>query len=449
MAWGRRQQAAAAGTQAPAGAAGRPGSSGAPGGGAGTAAAPAPGLPLAAGLAVVFLLALNLRTAVVAVPPLLGPIRHSLGLSASVGGLLTTVPTLCFGVFAVAAPAVGGRVGLEPAVAAGLALMVAGQALRLAPGAAALFAGTLIAGIGAALGNVLLPALVKRDFPRHVGLLTGVYMLALTGGATLAAGAAVPLDHALGGWRPSLAVWAAPAAVGFVAMSALARGRHSRSTTGPRVHIASLRRQPIAWMLTLGMATQAFLYYSLITWLPTVFEQHGISPGEAGWLLALNGVVGLPAALAAPVLAGRLADQRPLVLVSSGLLAVGLLGLVLAPRAAPALWSILLGIGTSIAFALVVTQFGLRSADAAVASGVSAMAQSYGYLLACTGPFLVGYLHDALGSWSAALLLLLAMVVPQCLAGLGASRPGSVIRVVHAPGSGAPGAGVRAGGSAR
>jgi CP family cyanate transporter-like MFS transporter len=383
---------------------------------------------LATALVVVSLIALNLRTAVVGVPPLLGTIERSLGLSSAVAGLLVTVPTLCFGAFAVLAPLAGRRLGLEPALAAGLALLAAGQLLRLAPGTAALFGGTLVAGIGAALGNVLLPAFVKRDFAGHVGLLTGTYTMVLTAGAALAAGIAVPVQHALGGWRPSLALWAAPAALALAAMLALTGHRSTHHLAGHRVAATALYRQPLAWKLTVAMGTQSLVYYSVVTWMPTVFEQHGASPGQAGWLLSLNGIVSIPTSLATPVLAVRLHDQRPLVVLATLLTGAGLLGLAWAPAAQPVLWTVLLGIGTSVFFVLVLTLIGLRSPDAEVASGLSSMAQSYGYLLAATGPFLVGLLHDLLGGWSWPLAVLAGMLALQCAGGLGAARPGVIER---------------------
>jgi CP family cyanate transporter-like MFS transporter len=357
---------------------------------------------------------------------LLDTIQHLLGLSSAVAGLLTAVPALCFGLFATVAPGLGRRVGTERALAAGLTLLAAGSALRLGPGAPVLFAATLLVGIGTALGNVLLPALVKRDFPRRVGLLTGTYTMVLTAGAALAAGLAVPLAHALGGWRPSLAIWAAPAGLALVTTLALGRRRTHTPAPTPHIPLAYLRRQPIAWMLTVFMGTQSLIYYSLVTWMPTIFEQHGASATEAGWLLSLVGLVSIPAALVAPLVAGRLRDPRPLVAAATAFDAVGLIGLVLDPGAHPALWSCLLGVGTAIPFATALTLIGLRSADARVAAGLSSMMQSYGYLLAACGPFLVGLLHDLVGGWSRPLALLVAMLVPQAVAGLGAARPGVI-----------------------
>ncbi len=392
--------------------------------------------PLWAGLVTACVVGANLRTAVVAVPPVLSAIQASLSLSSAVAGLLTTVPLLCFGAFAIVAPLIARRAGLQRTLAAGMVLVAGGSALRMAPGLAALFAGTLLVGMGAALGNVLLPALVKRDHPGRVGLLTGSYSMFLTGGAAIAAGVAVPLSRALGGWRPQLGVWAAPAAVALAVVAVLDRPRGlvglpsppapdpPRGQTG-----AMLRRRAIAWQLTASMGLQSFVYYSAVTWMPTVFESHGSTPAGAGLLLSVAGIVGIPVTLVTPVLAGRGADQRGLAACGGAVTAVGVVGLAFAAGAAPYLWAVLIGSGTSISFALSLTMISLRAGDARVAADLSGMAQSFGYLFAAAGPFLVGLVHDLAGGWVWPVTVMLALIGPQTAAAVGAGRP----QVIAAP----------------
>ena len=159
--------------------------------------------------------ALNLRTAVASVPPLLDELRADVPLSATAAGALTTLPVICMATGASIAPRVARRIGTEAAVAALALTMAAGMLLRLLPGAAALFAGTTVAGLGIALGNVLVPSLIKRDFPeRQVGAMTGGYTMAISASGAVAAALTVPAEEAIGsGWRPALAVWAVPALV--------------------------------------------------------------------------------------------------------------------------------------------------------------------------------------------------------------------------------------------
>ena len=389
-------------------------------------AAVSEGRSLAAGLVAVSLVSVNLRTAVIVVSPLLSRIQTSLRLSSAVAGLLTSVPALCFGAFAVAAPALARRLGLERALASGLALLTGGMAVRGLPGLAPLFLGTLLAGVGAAIGNVLLPALVKRDYPGRIGLMTGSYTMVLTSGVALAAAFAVPLADALGGWRPALAVWAAPALLGLLTFTALEGRRASPSFEEALAVPPELWRQWRPWALTIFMGVQSFTFYGAVAFMPTVFEAHGVSASRAGLLLALNGVVSIPVSLAAPLFAGRVADQRLIAVAATLLTALALAGLAYAPRLAPLACALVLGVGTGTAFSLSLTLIGLRSGDGATAARLSAMMQTYGYLFAASGPFLVGLLHDAIGGWAGPLTLLLAMQVPQLVAALSAARPGVI-----------------------
>ena len=183
--------------------------------------------PVAAAL---LLVALNLRLAVAAVPPVLNQIRATTGLSSAGGGLLTGVPVFCFGLAALAAPRLIRRFSMGPLVSLALVVVVCGCALRLVPPVSTLFLGTVVLGCGIAVGNVLVPGLIKRDFPKQRVLMTALYSVALAGGAALAAGLTVPIEHATGvGWRVAIALWGLVAVVAIAALGA-ARARVSGST---------------------------------------------------------------------------------------------------------------------------------------------------------------------------------------------------------------------------
>ena len=372
--------------------------------------------------AAVILVAANLRTAAAAVGPLLPDIRSDLGLSGTVGGILVTVPVVCFGALAPLAPLLAHRLGHPRTVALLLLAIVVGLLVRLEPGIAPLFAGTAIAGAGAAVGNVLLPVIVRQRFPTHTGLMTGLYMTAMVGVAALAAGVAVPVTDAIGhGWRAGLAVWAAPALVALIVWSPQLRAR----AAGPPVQRADLRsalRSPLAWQLTAFFGLQSCSFYIVLSWLPTIFESHGISDARAGGLLALSVICGLPGALIVPSLASRVRDQRGLALAFSSLIACGMVGLLAAPTAVPELWAVLIGLGQGTSFPLALIMIVLRSRDLGATAGLSTLVQTAGYLLAATGPLGVGTLHDLTDSWTAAVVLLLVLVVPQAAAGMGAGR---------------------------
>ncbi len=371
------------------------------------------------------LLATNLRPAAAAVGPLIDRIRDDTGLSATGAGVLTTLPVLCFGALAPLAPALSRRLGERTTAALALAVLLLGLLVRLVPGLGFLFAGTALAGAAIAVGNVLLPVLVRGNFPDRVGLLTGMYTTGLVGFAALAAGISVPVADAFGGgWRPGLAIWAVPAAVALVVW-APQLFRRRPSAPGTPAHLTGFRRllrDPVAWAVTLFFAVQSAGFYATLAWLPSVFHSHGQSTSAAGFLLSLSLLVGLAPALIVPSMAARSRDQRPFVLIFVTCIGLGWLGILLAPTAAPYLWVVLLGIGQNASFPLALTLIVLRGGTVTSTTGLSTLVQTVGYLIAAVAPLAIGVVHDVSGSWTPALIVLLALLVPQMILGLEAAR---------------------------
>ena len=239
------------------------------------------------------LLAANLRPAAAAVGPLLSRIQADTGLSSTGAGVLTTLPVLCFGALAPLAPALVRRLGERATAAVALAVLLFGLLVRLIPGLGFLFFGTAVAGAAIAVGNVLLPILVRGNFPDRVGLLTGMYTTALIGFAALAAGISVPVADAFGGgWRPGLAIWAIPAAIALAVWAPQLRRRKSAGgPAGERVAGArALLRDRVAWSVTLFFAVQSAGFYATLAWLPSVFHSHGISPSQPAAMQLTNAI---------------------------------------------------------------------------------------------------------------------------------------------------------------
>jgi CP family cyanate transporter-like MFS transporter len=386
---------------------------------------------LAAG---VILVAINLRPAAAGIGPVLGRIESGTGLSSGWAGALTTLPVLCFGLLAPLAPVLARRLGVRTSIAAAMCALLAGLLVRLLPGVGFLFFGTALAGAAIATGNVLVPVLIRRDFSHRTGTAMALYSTALIGFAALAAGVTVPLANALGGgWRPGLAIWAAPVAVAAVAwLPALLRRDAAASRVGagtpagqspqPEHTVRTLLRSPLAWQVTLFFALQSGGFYATLAWLPSIFRSHGASEAHAGLLLSLTMVVGVLTALTLPGVATRMRDQRVLVVGSCSLIAAGLIGILVAPMSAPYLWAVLLGLGQNAAFPLALMLIVLRGGSVASTEGLSTLAQSVGYGLAALAPLAVGAIHGLTGSWTPTLILLLAMVGPQIAVGLAAGR---------------------------
>lgn len=376
----------------------------------------------------VALAAANLRPAVTSLASVLGDVRGSLGVSTAWTSLLTAVPTLCFGLAAFSAPWLGRRLGMARAVGVALAVLTAGLVLRVVDGPAAVLGGTFVACAGIAVCNVLIPVVVKDSFPGRVGLVTGVYTAALAAGAALGAAFTPAMESVFGSWRLAVGAWAFLSAAALVVWLAGARhGAVVRTGSGPRVAALrrSLVRSPLAWVITVFFGLQSLLAYTVMGWLPQILGDAGVDRTTAGLLLAITMVLGVPVSLIVPPLAARRKSQSGMVLGLGLLLMGGVLGLALAPGAAPGLWVVLVGVGMGM-FPLALVLISLRTGSTADTARLSAMAQSVGYLISAAGPFAFGVLRGATGDWTVSMLVLVGLL--GLLTGLGwvAGRPRTV-----------------------
>lgn len=396
--------------------------------------APAPA-PLWAGrtlaLLGIVLVAFNLRSAVASLSPILAELETDIALDATVIGILGMLPPLCYAVFGIATPLFAKRFGLEPTLVVALAALTVGLAGRgLAPDAAWLLASSALTFAAIGVGNVLLPPLVKRYFPDRVGLMTTVYATAMSVSTFVPPLVAVPVAAATD-WRVSLGEWSAIAALSLVPWIALLvhpsrRATRDRTVTPEEAAPSQLRRaarSPIAWALTAIFAVSSLNAYVMFAWLPTILHDiAGTGHAEAGALLSLFAAMGLPASLVVPLIAARYGRIRLLVAVSVASIVLGYGGLLLAPGAATWLWVALIGTGPLL-FPLALVLINLRTRTHAGAVALSGFVQSAGYLIVAAAPLLVGVLHEATGSWTLVLVLLLASAVPAAIGGLIVSRP--------------------------
>ena len=220
--------------------------------------------------------------------------------------------------------------------------------------------------------------------------MTGLYSMTLSGGAAVAAGITVPLDNALGNnWRLTITSWAILAVI-TVVIWAPQIVRHRPETVAGT---GSLRRNTIAWAITVFMGAQSLVFYTFTAWLPAFLISEGHSRASAGTILAIGQVVALLASLLIPIIAGRYRDQRLITLVVIVLCGIGLAGLLLSDHAT-LLWTMLVMFGPGSSISLALLFMVLRSSSAEQTGQVSGMAQSVGYILAAFGPIAVGALHD-------------------------------------------------------
>lgn len=368
----------------------------------------------------IILIATTLRSPITAVGPLIETIRSDTGMSHTLAGLLTTFPLLAFALMSPLAPRISRRWGMERTLFFGICAVTAGILLRFIPSLAALFGGTILLGLGIALGNVLLPSLIKRDFPLRTGVMTGIYSVSMNIFAAIASGISVPMAGQLhSGWRGSLLTWGILAVLSVLAWLPQLKYRHDAMQAQVSGK-SSVWTSKIAWQVTIVMGLQSFVFYSIVAWLPEILTERGMSPSASGWMLSLMQVFSVPVTFIVPILAARFKNQRLLVFLTFLCFMLGFTLLLTGVSALVPVAVIPIGMGTGAAFGLVTMFFVLRTRHSQQAAELSGMAQSIGYLLAAVGPLLFGLVHDLTGSWTAAMVLLLVVGMVYMLAGWGA-----------------------------
>jgi MFS transporter, CP family, cyanate transporter len=368
----------------------------------------------------IVLIAASLRPAITSVGPLTDEIREGLHLSSAGVGLITTLPLLAFGAVSPFAARIGLRLGIERTLAIALALIATGLFVRALGGVAIVYLTTTLVGAGIAAGNVLLPGLVKEEFPERSGQMTSVYVTAMVGVAGVASAVSVPLSNTGLGWRGALGFWALPALVAFFVWLPQLRESHVPEAAGR--HVPLPWRSPLAWQITIFMGLQSVIFFGLVAWLPELLRDAGVSAATSGVMVGVMQVGGLVATIVVPVLALRRPTQHGLVLVNAAVCLGGLVGLLVAPRELAPLWAVMVGLSTGAFLSLGLTFFVVRARDTAHTAALSGMAQSGGYTLAAASPAGIGALHDLSGDWTVPLWALVGVTLLTALFGLGAAR---------------------------
>ncbi|XRQ10994.1 CynX/NimT family MFS transporter [Actinomadura welshii] len=387
---------------------------------------------LAGSLLMIVFVALSLRPAIAAVGPVLTEISDEFRLSGAAAGALTTLPLLFFGAYGLVAPFLRRAPRAETLLVSAMSLLVVGLLLRLLDAPFPLFAGSLVAGIAISIGNIAMPAIIKRDHPSRITTVTAVYTVAVTTGASLSSGLVVPVENLFdSSWRLPLGLLAVPAALaGLLWVPRARRAAHAARSAPrpapPRGVAALVWRSGLAWSVTVFMGMQSLLAYVVLGWLPTISQSRGMDETSAGFVLALSAAIQAAGSLAVPVLARRTRDQRPLVLTTVTLSLVGFIGVTWAPVESVWVWAVVLGLGQGVGFATALSFIGLRAHDAQVAAQLSGMAQGIGYVIAALGPLVVGALYDATGGWSVPIACVLGVCLAMTLPGLSAGRNRSV-----------------------
>lgn len=370
----------------------------------------------------ILFIAATLRVTFTGIAPLLDAIRAEYQLTTAQTGLLTTLPLLAFGLVSPLAAGVARRFGIERSLLLAMVIICLGIGLRSLPSAAWLYIGTALIGCGIALGNVLLPGLIKRDFSGHVARMTGAY--SITMGAAAAAGSAmvVPLALAGFGWRGALLLLMVFPLLALLLWLPQARRQATTPMTGSgAAHNRGIWRSALAWQVTLFLGINSLVYYVIVGWLPAILQSMGYSETQAGSLHGLLQLATAAPGLAIPLVLHRLKDQRGIAVLVALMCVVSTLGLWLLPGQA-VIWTLIFGFGSGATMILGLTFIGLRASSAHQAAALSGMAQTIGYLLAACGPPLIGKIHDAYGDWHIPLIIVALIAVVMALFGALAGR---------------------------
>lgn len=383
-------------------------------------------------LAVVFI-AIVLRPPVASMGPLLQEIQVGLGVSAELVGLLAAAPVLCFGLGAFASPWLVSKVGVNHAMLYVLIVLAASSALRMILGYPGLLLGTIGAGLSIAIANVLLPTVVRIQFPKRVALVTGAYTTLLAVSASLAASIAVPSSSWLGGWNPALAIWILPAVIAILLWLPQVRGQEAhvaQPAHAAAAEKAAVMRSPISWAIVGFFGIQSLGFYSLLGWMPSALTSIGVTAQDAGNYLGFASAIGIPSGL---IISSMLGKFKSLAWWAAGTSAMTLIGnilftLVLQTRDTSSLIlaCVFIGLGMSATFPISLSLISSRASTSAQTTQLSSMSQGWGYLLAASGSFMVGFVANLVGGFVLSFTIITALTLVQAGIGFYAGRPGVI-----------------------
>lgn len=371
----------------------------------------------------VVLLGLSLRHAVTGVSPLLSTIEGAIGLGTVGATLLGMLPTIAFGVAGFATPAMIRRAGLPLVVVIAMGLGALGTFVRVlaeSPFVFLFFGAMALFGMG--MGNVVGPPLVKKYFPDRQGIVMSVLVLMMQAGATIPAMLALPLAD-VGGWRFAVASWGLLMVLAALPwITALASDRRegrsgeesSEVTSDQGFGPAVLVRNPVSVGAALFYGMAALNTYAMLAWMPTIFENLGMTQGQAASMYAIYTFLTLPMAFISPILASKLRNPLPFGVLLSTTAAIGYIGMITTPLSTGAVWAFIAGIGGG-AFPYAMTMFNLRTNTTQGSAAVSGFGMGCGYAFGTVGPFLGGLLSSLTGGWTVPLIVLALTAIPMVI----------------------------------
>lgn len=363
---------------------------------------------------VIITTAVCLRAPITSVGSILYCIVEDLNLSNTIAGAITTIPLIVIAILSPCISKISEKTGISQALLLGMITMLVGIVMRSFGGILGLLLGTALIGAGIAFGNVLIPAIIKKFFPDRIGTMTGVFTTTMSICSGVAAGISVPLAVELG-WSWTFCIWAVAALLAIVTSIIQIKRIPTVNDSCERTEVKSqtqkrLYKIPLAWWVAVMFGGQSCVFYIMVTWLPTIVTDRGISAMSAGVIATILQLAAIPANFAVPMLAGYFKNQSRLAVSVAGLGIIGLSGILFAksmPLLAISTGILALGLGGTFSLSLVI--FGMRTSDGIQAARLSGFAQSAGYVMAAIGPTLAGAIYDFSGNW--ALPITMAIII--------------------------------------
>lgn len=357
----------------------------------------------------IILVSFCLRPSITSVGPLIPEIREDLDLSNSWAGFLTTLPLLAFATFSLFSSAIGRKLGYVRAILLGLVILAVGILIRIQGGVFLLYFGTALTGVGIVICNVLIIPLIKDKLPRKIGLMTSAYTTGLSLFAAIGTGLSIPLALAFG-WRGSLLSWLGLVALTIIVWIPQVQKNKIVAEQAAEPKGNNVWKSKLAWQVSMFMGLQSFIFFTLVTWLPELLIEKGLSPGRAGLVVMLMQIVGLLGTFSAPLVAVRFKEQTKIAMALGVAYFLGFATLFLdaIPIVYFGLSLIGFSLGASISMAYML--IGLRTTGRTTAD-LSGMSQSTGYYLASIGPLLVGILFDISVNWNLFILIMMGSAI--------------------------------------
>jgi CP family cyanate transporter-like MFS transporter len=372
-------------------------------------------------IGIVFI-SINLRAPLTSISPVVNEIIAYMGLNNLEAGLITTLPLLAFGCLSIFAPQLASSLGLEKVLWYSMPVLFLGLVARASGNYYLLFIGASLIGVAITMGNVLMPAFIKLRFPEKMGLMTGINALCMNISGVLASGYSVKIGLMTGlGWKGSVGVWVIPALLGFLMW--IPQLRFNKKNSNAKLGgFSELLKSRLAWYITIFMGLQSCLFYILVAWLPVVLQSWGMTEEEAGWSFSYIQMTQLPITLLGPILTARIKKHQPLIIFITLMMLLGVFGLVFFKTTYIIPSVICIGIGTGLAFSVVLMFFVLKTETPVKAAQLSGMAQSFGYLIAAASPPLFGLIYDFTADWTYSLLLFIPITLGMCWVALLSAR---------------------------